>query len=86
VPEVIRDGVDGMLVPPGDPVRLAEAMASILADPDRGVRLGAAGRARARREFNVDRLVRETASLYRELLAAAAPARLPAGAGTGRAA
>ena len=86
VPEVIRDGVDGILVPPGDPVRLAEAMTAILRDPGRAARLGASGRARARREFHVDRLVRETASLYRELLDAKRIAPLPAGAGAGRAA
>jgi L-malate glycosyltransferase len=86
VPEVIRDGVDGILVPAGDPVRLAAAMIAILGDPDRAARLGAAGQTRARREFHVDRLVRETASLYRELLGAAGPARQPAGAGAGRAA
>ncbi|HYV18044.1 MAG TPA: glycosyltransferase [Verrucomicrobiae bacterium] len=86
VPEVIRDGVDGILVPPGDPVRLAEAMTAILRDPDRAARLGASGRARARREFHVDRLVRETASLYRDLLDAKGIAHLPAGAGAGRAA
>ncbi|HET8946835.1 MAG TPA: glycosyltransferase family 4 protein, partial [Candidatus Polarisedimenticolia bacterium] len=86
VPEVIRDGVDGILVPAGDPVRLAEAMTAILGDPGLAARLGASGRARARREFHVDRLVRETASLYHELLDAAGPARQPAGAGAGRAA
>jgi glycosyltransferase involved in cell wall biosynthesis len=86
VPEVIRDGVDGILVPPGDPVRLAEAMTAILRDPERAARLGASGRARARREFHVDRLVRETASLYSELLDPKGIAHRPAGAGAGRAA
>jgi glycosyltransferase involved in cell wall biosynthesis len=86
VPEVVRDGLDGLLVPAGDPVRLAAAMTAILGDPDRAARLGAAGRERARREFHIDRLVRQTASLYRERLDAARPARIPAGARAGRAA
>lgn len=86
VPEVIRDGVDGLLVPPGDAPRLAAAMADLLADPERSCALGRAGRERALSQFHVDRLVRETASLYRTLLDAAIPAAMPVGAGTGRAA
>jgi glycosyltransferase involved in cell wall biosynthesis len=44
IPFVVRDGVDGLLVPPGDPVALAEALASVLSDPRRADALGAAGR------------------------------------------
>jgi glycosyltransferase involved in cell wall biosynthesis len=83
---VIRDGIDGILVPAGDAPRLAEAMSALLDDPDRAARLGEAGRERARRTFHVDRLLRETAALYRTHLDAAAAAGHPAGAGSGRAA
>jgi glycosyltransferase involved in cell wall biosynthesis len=86
VPEVVRDGVDGLLVPPGDVPRLAAAMADLLADADRAAALGRAARERALSQFPVDRLVRETASLYRTLLGAADPAVSPPRAGTGRAA
>lgn len=46
--EVVRDGVDGLLVPSRDPVALAAAAGSILDDPGLAVRLSDAGRARAR--------------------------------------
>jgi glycosyltransferase involved in cell wall biosynthesis len=86
LPEVIRDGVDGILVPPGDAPRLAAAMTALLMDPERSERLGQAARERAGSEFHVDRLVHETASLYRSLLEAARPAGEPVSARSGRAA
>lgn len=61
IPEVVRDGVDGLLVPPGDEVALADALGSILTDEDRRARMGADARRRARdtfsREEQLDRLV-----------------------------
>lgn len=52
VPEIIEEGVTGLLVPPGDPRRVAEALAAILADPATASRMGAAGRARALEHFS----------------------------------
>jgi glycogen(starch) synthase len=46
IPELVRDGVDGLLVPPGDPAALAGAIEKLLADPDLAATLGASGRAR----------------------------------------
>lgn len=46
---VLRDGVDGALVPPGDAPALADALAGVLADPARAKAMGASGRERARR-------------------------------------
>jgi glycosyltransferase involved in cell wall biosynthesis len=57
IPEAVEDGVTGVLVAPGDADALAEALARILADPDRG-RLGIEGRLRIAERFDLERNVR----------------------------
>lgn len=47
--EIITDGVDGILVPPGDPVSLSRALLRLAADPDLRAALGAAARVTAAR-------------------------------------
>jgi glycosyltransferase involved in cell wall biosynthesis len=47
VPEVVRDGETGVLVPPRDSAALAGALGALLADPGRARALGEAGRRRA---------------------------------------
>jgi glycosyltransferase involved in cell wall biosynthesis len=44
---VVRDGIDGLLVPPGDPNALAAAIRRVLSEPGLAATLRAAGRARA---------------------------------------
>ena len=46
VPEIVREGETGLLVPPGDPVALAGALERLLADLARARAMGARGRAR----------------------------------------
>jgi len=58
IPEVVLDGETGFLVEPGDEVGLAEAIERILDAPELAERLGAAGRARIERDFDVDRNIR----------------------------
>ena len=53
IAELVEDGVTGLLVPPADPVRLAQALARVLDDRDLRQRLGTAGRARARERFDL---------------------------------
>jgi glycosyltransferase involved in cell wall biosynthesis len=55
VPELIEDGVTGLLVPPSDPRRLAAAIEALLRDPVRRAALGTAGEARVRRQFVAER-------------------------------
>jgi glycosyltransferase involved in cell wall biosynthesis len=64
VPEIVADGETGLLVPPDDPDALAEATARVLDDRELAARLGAAGLARARTEFSVERMARQTLAVY----------------------
>ena len=69
VPEVLADGETGFLVPPRDPRRMAEPIVRRLKDEGLRRRMGGAGFERARRLFTVDRMVRETADAYQQLVA-----------------
>jgi glycosyltransferase involved in cell wall biosynthesis len=51
IPELIRNGETGVLVPPDDVPAARSALAELIADPARRARLGAAGAARVRRDF-----------------------------------
>jgi colanic acid/amylovoran biosynthesis glycosyltransferase len=53
--EVMEDGVEGMYVPPRDPMALAEALASLAGDPDRVARMGRAGRHKIEQMFDIER-------------------------------
>ncbi len=57
VPDVIRDGVTGLLVEPGDPAELAAAIATLRRDPLLRTRMGHAGRAHVIRHHTWDRVV-----------------------------
>jgi glycosyltransferase involved in cell wall biosynthesis len=67
VREVLQDGVDGRLVPPGDPEALAGVLETLLREPAEAARLAAAGRARALAEFSRERMCRDYAALCRAL-------------------
>jgi starch synthase len=67
IPEVVSDGVTGLLVPPEDPAALGEALNALLRDPARALMMGEAGRARAVGEFSWDTVAAQTAALYTEL-------------------
>jgi glycosyltransferase involved in cell wall biosynthesis len=69
IPDIIRDGVDGYLVAPGDTEELAERLAMLARDPLGRARMGAEGRARVLQRYTVARLVDDTDRLYASLLA-----------------
>ena len=75
--EIVRDGVDGLLVPPRDVDALAAAMASCVADPALRARLGRAARQRAQ-EFSVGASAGGLVDVYERL--APAHRRVLAGA------
>jgi len=64
LPEFITDQETGLLVPQGDPAALAQAVHSLLVDPSRAARLGAAAALHAR-EFTWARAAEETLRVYR---------------------
>jgi len=68
-PEVVEDGLCGLLVPPADPASLAAAIGCLLDSPPLAAALGEAGRRRVEERFGLDRMVEETTRLYRRLLA-----------------
>jgi glycosyltransferase involved in cell wall biosynthesis len=67
-PEVVRDGETGLLVPSRSPQELAVAIRRIYVDPDRGRRMGLAGRQRVEQHFDVRRMVATYESIYRKLV------------------
>lgn len=77
IPEVVREGENGLLVPPGDPPALAAAILRVLADPELARRLGEGGRALAEREFTVEAMVRGNLAVYRQVLAGGPGAAAP---------
>jgi glycosyltransferase involved in cell wall biosynthesis len=68
IPELVEDGVSGLLVPPDDPGALAGAVARVARDRKLARRLGEAGRSAVGERFDGDRLARELASLFRKTL------------------
>ncbi len=64
IPEIVDDGVTGILVAPRDHAALASAIVCMLQDRALGERLGAAGSARVAARFSAERMVAETARVY----------------------
>jgi glycosyltransferase involved in cell wall biosynthesis len=69
VPEIVRHGVTGILVPPGDPAALATALENLLQEPTRAGSMGAAGRQRAVTHFNIEAHAEKTMKVYEGVLA-----------------
>ena len=70
-PELIEDGVTGLLCPPGAPDALGAALASLSHSPALRRRLGAAARQRAEAAFSLPAMVDAYAQLYRRTALAA---------------
>jgi glycosyltransferase involved in cell wall biosynthesis len=68
IPEIVEDGVSGLLVPPGDARALADALILLRRDAGRREALGAAGAERLRREFTLERVLERTTAVYRSVL------------------
>jgi glycosyltransferase involved in cell wall biosynthesis len=64
IPEIVENGVNGLLVPPRDAAVLAAAIIRALSDEGLRRKMGEAGFARVRERFTVERMVAETAAVY----------------------
>ena len=67
--ELVIDGTTGLLTPPGNPHRLAEAIVRLLDRPDEARRMGEAGHALARERYNPERNAEAIFAIYDSILA-----------------
>jgi glycosyltransferase involved in cell wall biosynthesis len=76
-PEVVRDGVTGLLVPPADPAALARAIVTMLRAPDAARRMAREGQREVQAGFGQDAAMARTVAVYEDVLRRR-PARAPA--------
>lgn len=67
IPEVVEEGVTGLLVPPRDPQGLADALLTLLEDAALRSSLGAAGRRSVIERFSAERMVQDTLRVYQRV-------------------
>ncbi|MBO4205811.1 glycosyltransferase family 4 protein [Micromonospora echinofusca] len=70
LPDTVQHGETGLLVPPKDPVALADAVAELLHDPERRRAMGELGRIRCLERFDYQRTVADVEAVYRAALRA----------------
>lgn len=68
VPELIVDGVNGFLVPPNNPERLAEAVCILLKNPNLMIKMGKEGKRIVSEKFNSDINIEKLNGVYKDLL------------------
>lgn len=64
IPEIVENGISGILVPPRDPAVLADTLATLLADAGLRARLGAAARKRIEARFDIERNIQRYVALF----------------------
>jgi len=67
IPEIITDGIEGILIPPREPDALAKAIIRVLRDKESGKTMGLAARKKVEQEFSVEKMVAETEKVYQSL-------------------
>lgn len=64
IPEIIEDGVTGLLVPPENPRALSDAIQKLIADPSLREKFGSALTSKVTHDFSLERMVDETVKIY----------------------
>jgi glycosyltransferase involved in cell wall biosynthesis len=71
VPEIVQDGVTGLLVPMGDAVAMSKAIEFLLENPERARQMGLRGRERALSHFTIQMTARKVEAVYDQILGVA---------------
>ncbi|HOQ27208.1 MAG TPA: glycosyltransferase, partial [Armatimonadota bacterium] len=69
IPDVIEEGVTGLLVDPASPEQMSEALMQLLEDPERARRMGEAAYRKVVPAFGVEAMVERIEAVYQEVLA-----------------
>jgi glycosyltransferase involved in cell wall biosynthesis len=67
IPELVEDGVTGILVKPNSPVEIASAIIKLLSDPGKANRMGEAGKSKVRKEFSLEQMMQRLQQHYLDL-------------------
>jgi glycosyltransferase involved in cell wall biosynthesis len=67
IPDLVKDGKNGLLVPPADPVALENAISDLLADKENRKRMGEVGKKMCQ-QYSIEAMVEQIDGLYTELL------------------
>lgn len=67
IPEIIKNGINGILVPPKDPLSIYQAIQRLLNNPDEAKRMGCAGKDIVQNNFSVSNMVKKYEELYENL-------------------
>jgi len=66
IEELVDDGISGVLVPPGDPQAIADAVEKIFSQPDLARKMGEEGRKKIEKDFNVKIEARKLDEIFRD--------------------
>jgi len=64
IPEIVEDGIDGLLVPPANSEALTDAIVRLLGDPEKPRLMAGAGRERIREQFSFEKMIRAYEHIY----------------------
>jgi glycosyltransferase involved in cell wall biosynthesis len=68
IPEIVEDGKTGVLMPPANPIAIANCLRELLLNPTAGAKMGEVAAARVRDQFSSQKMVQDISAIYDELL------------------